>query len=46
MADDYNKCGLVLPDFNLRIAEKNQDCFPTGTTGYEQYYTDILGFWR
>ena len=20
--------------------------FPTGYTGYEQYYTDILGFWR
>ena len=20
--------------------------YPTGRTNYEQYYTDILGFWR
>ncbi len=28
------------------IAENNPDYYPTGYTGYEQYYTDMQGFWR
>ena len=39
-------------DFLLRVAENNIDVhtkesyYPTGYTGYEHYYTDMLGFWR
>lgn len=39
-------------DFLLRVAENNIDVhtkesyYPMGYTGYEPYYTDILGFWR
>jgi hypothetical protein len=39
-------------DFLLRVAENNIDVhtkesyYPMGYTGYESYYTDILGFWR
>ena len=39
-------------DFLLRLAENNchhetgESYYPTGYTGYENYYTDILGFWR
>lgn len=32
-------------DFEKQIALYNPQ-YPTGQTGYEQYYTDILGFWR
>lgn len=32
-------------DFENKIAQCNPQ-YPTGQTGYEQYYTDILGFWR
>ena len=46
MADEYTKCALVLPEFNLRVATANPELYPTGVTGYEQYYSDILGFWR
>lgn len=28
------------------IREQNPTFFPSGYTGYEQYYIDILGFWR
>jgi len=28
------------------IRELNSSFYPTGYTGYEQYYVDILGFWR
>jgi hypothetical protein len=28
------------------IRELNSVFYPTGYTGYEQYYIDILGFWR
>ena len=35
------------PDHLLPIiAQNNPDYYPTGYTGYEQYYTDMLGFWR
>ena len=33
-------------DFEVRLAANNTPLFSTGRTGYEQYYTDILGFWR
>jgi|GEM_PF-1537477 len=39
-------------DFLLKLAENNRDgetgesYYPDGYTGYEQYYADILGFWR
>lgn len=44
MAKDYNQYNF-LDDFELRIIAVNPD-YPTGRTGYEQYYTDIIGFWR
>lgn len=28
------------------IGQNNPDFYPTGYTGYEQYYTDMQGFWR
>lgn len=33
-------------NFDSRIAENNPDHYPTGQTGYEQYYTDMISFWR
>ena len=35
------------PDhFLYEVGIRNQHYFPTGYTGYEQYYTDMEGFWR
>lgn len=35
------------PDhFLSEVAERNPYHYPTGYTGYEQYYTDMQGFWR
>lgn len=47
MAKDYLKYNH-LDDFALKIIEanKNDELYITGRTGYEQYYIDILGFWR
>jgi hypothetical protein len=45
MAKDYYKYN-ILEDFELKVAEANPDLYPTGRTGYEQYYIDIQGFWR
>jgi hypothetical protein len=45
MAMDYYKYN-ILDEFELRVAEANPELYPTGRTGYEQYYTDIQGFWR
>lgn len=45
MAQDYYKYNY-LDDFELRIAAANPTLYPTGQTRYEQYYTDIQGFWR
>ena len=45
MALDYFKYGTE-DDFEIRIRENNLDYYPRGLTGYEQYYTDIQGFWR
>jgi len=33
-------------DFLIKIAKNNPNYYPLGITGYEQYYTDIQGFWR
>ena len=32
-------------DFLYRVAQANPQ-YPTGHTGYEQYYIDLEGFWR
>lgn len=45
MASDYFKYNF-LSDFKARIVEANGNDYPWGNTGYEQYYTDIQGFWR
>lgn len=42
-----NEVVITAPDHLLSaIAERNPRYFPTGYTGYEQYYTDMQGFWR
>lgn len=33
-------------DFLYTVGQNNLDFYPTGRTGYEQYYTDLQGFWR
>ena len=45
MASDYFKFNF-LEDFEMRVSKTNPILFPFGKTGYEQYYTDIQGFWR
>lgn len=45
MAIDYYKYGHN-DDFNAALAQNNSYYYPTGYTGYEQYYTDMQGFWR
>lgn len=45
MALDFNKYGDE-DDFLATVREKNPTFYPTGYTGYEQYYVDIEGFWR
>lgn len=45
MASDYYKYNF-LDDFELRVGKANPDLYPTGITGYEQYYIDVQGFWR
>ena len=45
MALDYYKYGH-LDNFELMVRRANPDYYPTGKTGYEQYYIDIQGFWR
>ena len=45
MSLDYNKHGDE-DNFLATIREKNPYFYPTGYTGYEQYYIDINGFWR
>ena len=46
----YNLNGeLVInePDhFLYAVGLRNPNYYPTGITGYEQYYTDMEGFWR
>lgn len=45
MALDFNKHSEE-DNFLATIREKNPYFYPTGYTGYEQYYVDIEGFWR
>ena len=45
MAKDYNKYGH-LDNFEAKVAAANPIPYPSGRTGYEQYYIDMLGFWR
>ena len=46
MAVDYNLHGHK-DDFAITIYQHNPElCRPNGTTGYETYYQDLLGFWR
>lgn len=33
-------------DFSLTLGSNNDQFYPSGQTGYEQYYIDLLGFWR
>lgn len=37
---------LQIDNFLYEVAANNQYFFPDGYTKYEQYYTDIQGFWR
>lgn len=45
MGLDYYKYNM-LSDFELRVARANGDLYPSGRTGYENYYIDLQGFWR
>ena len=45
MALDYRRHNH-LDGFEAKLAIANQDLYPTGKTGYEQYYIDLEGFWR
>ena len=47
MAKDYYQYNF-LDDFEIKIISANRENgnYQTGRTGYEQYYTDIIGFWR
>lgn len=47
MALDYFKLGLNdEADLLYQISQNNKNYYPSGKTGYEQYYTDLQGFWR
>lgn len=46
MALDYFKYNHKKSNFNELVATANPDHYPTGVTGYENYYTDLQGFWR
>ena len=47
MALDYYKdANWTKDDFCQRVAAANPNTYPFGKTGYEQYYTDLQGFWR
>lgn len=38
---------MTNPDhFLYEVGKRNPYYYPTGKTGYEQYYTDMQGFWR
>lgn len=45
MAKDHSLHGHN-DDFEAVLIKNNKDYYPSGATGYEQYYTDILSFWR
>ena len=45
MSIDYRKHNHD-DDFELQVAQRNREQYPSGMTGYEQYYIDLEGFWR
>ena len=45
MALDYFKHNQE-DDFYTKLIHNNPYHYPTGITGYEQFYSDIQGFWR
>lgn len=45
MAVDYYKHNQE-ENFAQQIKERNGKDYPTGSTGYEMFYTDMQGFWR
>lgn len=45
MADDYYINNFKGNEFYSMLKQNNPN-YVNGITGYEQYYTDILGFWR
>lgn len=45
MSKDYKK-HMHDDDFYVKMSQNNSKYYPTGYTGYEQYYTDMDGFWR
>jgi hypothetical protein len=45
MAQDYSVYSHF-DNFEDKIIESNPNLYPLGRTGYEQYYIDMLGFWR
>lgn len=45
MALDWNQYHAN-NDFYTILSRNNYRWYPSGVTGYEQYYTDMLGFWR
>lgn len=46
MALDYFKYNHTKDNFTQLIAAANPKHYPTGITGYEEFYTDMQGFWR
>lgn len=46
MALDYFKYNHIKNNFTQLVAAANPNHYPTGITGYEEYYTDMQGFWR
>jgi hypothetical protein len=45
MALDYFKYNQEA-NFYSTLIKNNLEYYPTGMTGYEQFYTDMQGFWR
>lgn len=45
MAIDFRMYNHI-DGFEAKIAQSNPNIYPTGKTGYEQYYIDMEGFWR
>lgn len=43
---DENGIKIDPDQFLAKVAANNGYLYPTGYTGYEQYYTDMEGFWR
>lgn len=47
MAKDYYKYGIDnSSEYESVVAKNNPSLYPSGETGYEQYYSDVFGFWR